>query len=608
MATVANNNPSAINDVSAKAAPATGEARQWPELQKRIAKRSKSRALANLWPDWDPHSGPLRWGYAAASGDRLPDCVHALSLLAAGQPVPKRLRVDYAEAAEAFCDSLSSPGLGAVDYAQILTWAYALPALSEQLDERLWWDVLNRLQTLQRSAVEQSGEESLLHLMLGGELGLVLAWRLADLPSCEAMLKPATQAALQWFHRGEEAIDAALADGGVYSRLALASGMRTRCLLKTAGKRKLKSAQQNVLWQLVTWAAATTNANGTAVFSSAPATALRDDTHKNGLLYTAAKELDTASLTPAVAAALGHSKSKGRLAWQVSLPEPSLYCEAQGLAAMLPEWDVRRGRVHVDCRDDQFRLQVHAGRPMLLSGQWQVSITSDGEDMTACGPWSEVCQYSDDDVHYLELEQPWSGDLKLQRQIMVVRDDRCVMLADAVISSPSSTSPALEYAARWEVSEAIKSEPEADTWEIIMGDTKSRALAMPLSLPEWRVGPNAGSFDVAADGSLVLRARGKNNLYAPLWIDCERSRFNKPRTWRQLTVAEFLRIVTPDEAVAFRIEVGSDHWFVYRSMMGRISRTALGKNLVADFYCGRFDPEDGYTEELVTVDDDEAEE
>lgn len=582
------------------------DAPQWPELNKRIIKRTQSRHLQKLWSDWEPNGAPLRWGYAAAAGELVPEALQALSLLAAGQNVPKRLKMDYAEAAEAFCDSLSSPGLGAVDFVQILTWAYALPALSEQLDERLWWDVLNRLQTLQRSAVEQSGEESLIHLMIGGELGLVLGWTLVDLPSCEAMLKPAAQAALQWFDRGEEAIDASLAAAGVYSRLTLAAGLRTRCLLKVAAKRKLKTAHVNVLWQLATWATGTTNADGTAVFSAAPASAVRDDVSKTGLLYTAAALLDAVSLTPAVEAALGHSKTKGRLAWQVSLPEPSLYSESRGLAAMLPEWDVRRGRVHVDYRDDQFQLQVHAGRPMLLSGQWQVSLTSDGEEMAACGPWSEVCQYSDDDVHYLELEQPWTGDLTLQRQIMVVRDDRCVMLADAVISPTSATPTDLEYTARWEVDDKIKSEPEADTWEIIMGDTKSRALAIPLPLPEWRVGPNVGSFNVAADGSLVLHVRGKNNLYAPLWIDCERSRFTKPRTWRQLTVAEFLRIVTADEAAAFRIEVGSDQWLVYRSMMGRVSRTTLGKNLVADFYCGRFDPEDGYTEELVTVDDDET--
>ncbi len=593
-----------MNDDDAGAA---GEASQWPELKKRILKRAQSRSLPKLWPDWEPDGAPLRWGYAVAAGDSLPEELQALSLLAAGQTVPKRVQIDYAEAAEAFCDSLGNPGLTPVDFVQILSWAYALPALSERLDERLWWDLLNRLQTLQRSVVEQSGQESLIHLLLGGELGLVLGWQLVDLPSCEALLKPATQAALRWFEQGEESIDAALAAAGVYSRLSLAAGLRCRCLLKVAAKRKLKKTHVSVLWQLATWAAATTNADGTAVFSPAPANALRDDTSQTGLLYTAAAELDPAALTPAVEASLGHSKTKGRLAWQVSLPEPSLYCESQGLAALLPEWDVRRGRVHVDYRNDQFQLQVHAGRPMLLSGQWQVSITSDGEEQSACGPWSEVCQYSDDDVHYLELEQPWSGELKLQRQIMVVRDDRCVMLADAVISPPTAAPTELEYTARWEVNDAIKSEPEADTWEIIMGDSKSRALAIPLALSEWRVGSNAGTFNVAADGSLVLRVKGNNNLYAPLWIDCERSRFNKPRTWRQLTVAELLRIVTPDEAAAYRIEVGPDQWFVYRSMIGRVSRTALGKNVVADFYCGRFNPEDGYTEELVTVDDDTEE-
>jgi len=271
---------------------------------------------------------------------------------------------------------------------------------------------------------------------------------------------------------------------------------------------------------------------------------------------------------------------------------------------MLPEWDVRRGRVHIDYRDEAFRLQVHAGRPMLLDGQWQITITSDGEELAPRGPWTEVCQHTDDDVHYLELEQSWTGDVVVQRQIMVVRDDRCVLLADAVISKDGSPPTRLEYSSRWAVDAGIQSDPEADTWEVIMGDSKPRALALPLSLPEWRVGPRAGAFGVGTDGALELTMQGSNNLYAPLWLDFERSRFVKPRTWRQLTVAEFLRIVTPDEAIAFRVEAGPDQWLIYRSLIGRISRTALGKNLVADFYCGRFDPEDGYAEELVTVDND----
>jgi len=576
----------------------------WAELTKRIAKRSNTRTLAGLWPNWDASGAPLRWGVAAASGEPVADSLQGLTLLAAGQSLPKRLRIDFQAAALDFCESLGSPGLEGTDQVEVLAWAYALPELTGRLREATWWEVLNRLQTLQHAAAEQASPDSLAHLLLGGELGLVLSWRLADVPSCKALVNDAAGAAIGWFDQGDDSVDTALMRAGVTTRLALAAGLRTQALLKAAAKRKLKASQTSVLWDLATWAAATTNPDGTAVFSAAARGAVREDIRTEGLLLTAAAELDPESLTPAVKAALGQSNSRGRLAWQVSLPEPTLNSEAARFAVMLPEWDVRRGRVHIDYRDEAFRLQVHAGRPMLLDGQWQITITSDGEELAPRGPWTEVCQHTDDDVHYLELEQSWTGDVVVQRQIMVVRDDRCVLLADAVISKDGSPPTRLEYSSRWAVDAGIQSDPEADTWEVIMGDSKPRALALPLSLPEWRVGPRAGAFGVGTDGALELTMQGSNNLYAPLWLDFERSRFVKPRTWRQLTVAEFLRIVTPDEAIAFRVEAGPDQWLIYRSLIGRISRTALGKNLVADFYCGRFDPEDGYAEELVTVDND----
>ena len=60
-------------------------------------------------------------------------------------------------------------------------------------------------------------------------------------------------------------------------------------------------------------------------------------------------------------------------------------------------------------------------------------IELEGQELAPCGEWDEVCEYTDDDVHYLEIEQPWTSDVLLQRQILVIREDRCVLLADAVL-------------------------------------------------------------------------------------------------------------------------------------------------------------------------------
>ena len=85
----------------------------------------------------------------------------------------------------------------------------------------------------------------------------------------------------------------------------------------------------------------------------------------------------------------------------------------------------------------------------------------------------------------------------------------------------------------------------------------------------------------------------------------EQRRFDRKRTWRKLTVADDLRIVSDAEAVGFRVQVGSEQWMMYRSLANQINRSVLGKHLVADFFAARFYASDGSFEELVTVDDNE---
>ena len=581
---------------------------QWPELQRRLLRRSARRSVASLWKDWERTGGPLRWGIAAASGTAVPETVEVVSRIAAGARISavQAASVELAGAAEALVDALARPVPSLPMIAEAVAWGYALPELSERLDQRIWWQLLNQLQSLHRAAVDQVDVELPARLIAGGELGLVLHWRLADLPSCYDCGPAAVEAAVAWFEQGEDAIDAALSDGGVAARLVLASALRTRRLLRRAAKRTVKGPPLATAAELGTWVAAAVCPDATAAFSDADRGAVRDDWQRHGLLLAAAADLNQKALTPAVEAAMGISKSRGRLAWQVRLPEPMLYSAQARLALMLPEWDVRRGRIHIDYSGDQFRLQVFAGRPPLIDGRIDVELTVGQTQSAPSGPWSETCEYSDDDVHYLELEQLWTGGVRLQRQVLLIRDDRCALLADAVVVPDADPLPPVRYVARLPVAQGITAEPEEETRELILGDSKSRAICLPLALQEWRVGPTRGSLDVGPDGAMVLRISGQGNLYAPLWFDFERRRFPKPRTWRPLTVADELRIVTPHEGVAFRVQAGDAHWVVYRSLSGRRPRTFLGRHMVADFFCGRFESSDGYIEELVTVDDEEA--
>lgn len=590
--------------------------KRWPDLQRRLTDRAKRRSLDALWRDWGALDKPLCWGVAAAGGAVTAELL-AVSRAATDKPLNTKTTrsVDLTAAAESLLDSLSRPRLSLIQIAETLPWAYAMPELSRQLDHPTWWELLGAMQTLEHASVEQANPASPLRLLGAGELGLVLSWRLNDLPSCASCGADAIGAVLDWLDAGAEAIDGALAEGGRFTRVLLASALRSRRLLKTGFKRTVRKSRLETITELATWAAAMTHSDGTTAFSPADRAAVREDTTSMGLMQIASTELDDEAIHTAVQAALGKSKSGGRLAWQVSLPEPALINDVAKVGVLLPEWDVRRGRIAIDFQSDPCRLQIHAGQPLMVDGAWQVTLLLDGKEQQPAAPWESVCEYSDDDVHYFELHQPWSGGLTLQRHLLVIRDDRCVMLADAVIRDEASavdktlkskttagSKPSIEYIARLPIDPGLRQEPEADTREVIVADTKPRAICMPLALPEWRVGPTPGTFEVAADGALVTRIKRNGSLFAPLWLDFHRRRFTRPRTWRQLTIAEDLRIVDPSEAVAFRVQVGSEQWIVYRSLTNRVARTMLGQHLVADFYCGRFDPSDGSVEELVKVD------
>ena len=109
------------------------------------------------------------------------------------------------------------------------------------------------------------------------------------------------------------------------------------------------------------------------------------------------------------------------------------------------------------------------------------------------------------------------------------------------------------------------------------------------------------SFSQNEDSLLSCGIAKGNRLYMPTLICLCDSYSSQKYTWRELTVADELRIVRPDEARALRIQIGVDQWFVYRNLAQPIRRTALGLHTLADFFAARFDAEDGSFETMVEV-------
>ena len=85
-----------------------------------------------------------------------------------------------------------------------------------------------------------------------------------------------------------------------------------------------------------------------------------------------------------------------------------------------------------------------------------------------------------------------------------------------------------------------------------------------------------------------------------MFFDLNAKRRSKTHTWRQLTVAQDLDILSRDVAVAYRIQVGRKQWVVYRSLGPTGNRTFMGHNLISEFLVARF-LKNGEVENLIEI-------
>ena len=576
---------------------------QWTKLQPQLLQLSRTKACLDLFGSASHQGNIYRWGVAASTGTTCAPLIHGLSRLACFDGKPKFKNIDLDLAAAEVIDLVDRiTNFSPLDAATVNLWAASMPALADRIEPHRWWRLLASLQHLQESILQRGTAYSRSHLMLGGELGLTLAWRLPNIASCKLLSSRSATAVKQWAECEQESITAALATPQDI-RLILASLLRCRPLIEKVSKQKFSKTQKSMTKQLATWAAAMTHPKGTA-FSSAKHSDLFDDHTKSGLIEHAIG-VDRDTLGPAFSAAKGEPHAEGRLAWEVGLPKTIHHDTQSRVVVAFPDWDVRRGRYHFDYSGDEAHLELFAGRRQVLNGRTQLSIKLDHVEQQPAGVWDVVCEYSDDDVHYLEIEQPWTGKIHVQRQIFLIRDDRCLMIADAVLPQDTSsvTDLHIDYRCNFPLANGIAVALEPETREVFLADEKKRGMVFPLSASEWSVGPTDAQLTETSDQHLQLSATGTDALFAPLWFDFQKRRFNRNRTWRQLTVGEQLRLVPRNEAAGYRIQVGSEQWMAYRSLRERSCRTVLGKHLIANFFCSRFDPSDGSHDELLTVDD-----
>ena len=263
----------------------------------------------------------------------------------------------------------------------------------------------------------------------------------------------------------------------------------------------------------------------------------------------------------------------------------SFHDEQSGVAILRPAWSRPRQEVRIRWSKPALEIELQSGREKLWSGVWDWRVSLDGEPLTGRSGWEEVCWVCDADVACLELQMRLSAGFRLQRQVILARRDRFLLLADAVFGTRRGE---LAYQSRLPLGPGVELRRSSATREGFIKAGRCQALVLPLSLPEWRAEQRVGEL-VEEGQNLAWSYGGEGRaLYAPLFFDLHPQRMTRPCTWRQLTVAESRCNQPRDVAAGFRVMVGRHQWLIYRALGRTANRTVLGHNLSSEMLVGRF--------------------
>ena len=562
----------------------------WDAWIVHLEKRKKPQPLGQLFSG---KQSPLAWSLP----DRLDGSDTERLILALGSN-RSAAKVARQEQLEPWLVEAADAAPNAAYALECLALVHALPSLARHVSPTLWWSLLEHLITTARSVGQYQPEDAPLTLqLLFGELPLALAYTFPEIKVCRRLLKPAYQ------ELSEGPVQLLDGEGMPQSRhlhaLRPLLACWTRCSAmgdSLEGGCWNEDAETQYQW-LVRQSLRLTRADGSQAFSHGSVGRWCLD------LYKAAMENGGDDDDWAAAEACLPNGSAFEDDTNADPPEPAENSEWSGVAVLRNNWSRRSKLLAVKYGERDLEIELSCGKNVLLSGTWAFDLDVNGRSLCATDDWEEICWVSDENVDYLELEISLTDGVRLQRQLLLSREDHFLYLADCVLGLPGRkglSGGKAEYTSRLPLAADVEFRPAKETREGYLATDKNHALVMPLALPEWRLDPRYGSLEARGGELLLNQTTTGRNLCCPLFFDLDLRRIAKQRTWRQLTVAESLQIVAADVAVGYRIQCGKDQWLTYRSLDDPANRTLLGHNLSSDCEIGRITKE-GDVEELLEI-------
>ncbi|QDT69138.1 hypothetical protein MalM25_20660 [Planctomycetes bacterium MalM25] len=564
------------------------QAAAWKAWRTHLADRPAPKTEPHLTSGKKPSS--LAWGLPKAEGEALDAWRRGLAR--------------KVETAQAWLDTLEgTPDRRAA--LEAVAWAAALPSLAKKHDADTWWRLTETLLRLVEEASAAAApdpsetEETVVRHLIAGELALVLAKRLPEIRPVDELASDARKLLSQALERltdGEGLLTAPLWTDGPSPAAPLLLASWTRCLI-LAGEGKAP------------W-----NADAQTQYEWMVRQTLRLSDRQGRFAFAPSETIGSAELIREMLERGGDASDEAAAARRLKgykadesfeTPDTSNHSEWAELGVLSAGWRDKAPRIVVAHPADTMRVEVHSGKHVLFSGEWPVEATIDGVPVQSTDEWDCQCWHTDEDGDYLELALDLQNDSRLERQFFVSREDGVAFIAESLFTEQDEHRN-IEITSRLPMGEGVCLRPEKETRDALLSvEGQPVAGVLPLALPEWREDPRGGEL-TAEDKRLVLTRQWEGRTaVSPLWIDFSAKRFEKQRTWRQLSVAEALKNVSADVAVAYRVQSAKEQWLMYRSLDEPANRTFLGQNYSSEQVVGTFDAENGTIDEYFEIDADD---
>jgi hypothetical protein len=562
---------------------------RWDDWVKHLAKREKPVALAKLIAA--KKATPLLWALPASVRD-----TDAEELVVRLQE--KRLRrvsgkgakefADIAGTLEQWLDTAQSRPASDAFAMEALAWCHALPALSGLLPAAPWSQLVDQLMSIATEAHCVSTTSPLTQQLLAGELPLTLAYLMPELRECKDLAIPAREVLSSGLTELLDGEGMPQANHLPISRSLFACWTRCHYLGRTM-KHGCYSKDANTQYEwFVRQMMRLCRSDGTQVLSSDASGEWSPALFDAALIL--AGDVDDDEIAQCIL-----PSRKDPAEPRAALPRAAANSEWAELAVLRRGWNRASDQLMLQYSNREVQLELNCGGETVFSGVCNPELQVDGDRLELEDDWEEICWHSDHDLDYVEIEGRYPGGWKVQRQLMLTRDDRFLLIADAVFGEATSD---IVHQFTLPLRSGITFSPAEETREGILHGRKPIGAVLPLQLPEWRTERDGGSLEETADGLRLRQQTRGQRLFAPLLIDLKPKRFSRQLTWRRLTVARHLEIMPADVAVGYRIQSGKRQWLMYRSLAPTASRSILGQHFSSEFVVARF-KEEGELEQLL---------